>query len=71
MSDERYILECPQCGRVEGYRPDFSGEDDPFGVTSADSLIEEEIVSTPAGPAMRLRCPRCGRWVDPKRARPA
>jgi hypothetical protein len=69
MSEERYILECPHCGRVEGY---VDMEDDEEGDAAlADSAIVEEEVQTREGPAMRVRCPRCGRWTRPDRARPA
>lgn len=67
--EEKYILNCPRCGRVEGYVPVSSGE--PDETPDSDSVIEEEVVHTPAGPAVRVRCPQCGQWVRPDRARPA
>ena len=68
--DERYVLNCPHCGQVEGYVPDAFDVDGP-GAAASDDVIEEEVVATPAGPATRIRCPRCGRWLRPDRARPA
>ena len=37
----------------------------------AETVIEEEAVHTPGGPAVRVRCPRCGQWIKPDQARPA
>ena len=68
--DEKYILQCPRCGRGEGYAPTdtFYADGDP---ESADELIEDESVMTRRGPARRVRCPRCGSWVSPDRVRPS
>lgn len=67
--EEKVVLNCPRCGRVEGYVPVAAGEDDDS--PESESIIEEEVVRTPAGPAIRVRCPQCGQWIKPDQARPA
>ena len=70
MTGEKYVVDCPDCGPVEGYAPTELDDDD-TGAADPETIIEEEVVRTPKGPARRLRCPRCGRWIPPDRARPA
>lgn len=70
MPNEKYSLNCPRCGRVEGVLPDLLGSDDEAAVT-ADAVISQEVVRTPSGvPGVRLRCPSCGQWVKADRAAP-
>ena len=70
MTDERYVLNCPRCGRVEGIVP---SEDvsDPGSPPVSDEDIELRQVETASGPTARVRCPRCGGWIVPDRVRPA
>ena len=67
--EEKYVLHCPRCGRVEGFVS--ASDDEPDETPEAEMLIEKEVVRTPSGPAVRLRCPRCGQWIRPDRAGPA
>ncbi|KPK82947.1 MAG: hypothetical protein AMJ81_08765 [Phycisphaerae bacterium SM23_33] len=70
MAEEKYVLNCPRCGRVEGYvSADVENEAD--SPPDPDMFIEEQVVRTPGGTATRVRCPRCGRWIKPDRAHPA
>ena len=46
-------------------------DDEPEELPDGEAVIEDDVVNTPAGPAVRVRCPRCGQWVKPDRARPA
>jgi uncharacterized C2H2 Zn-finger protein len=64
MATEKCILNCPRCGRVEGYLADEIP-----GILEADTLIAAETFTTDAGPATRLRCPTCGAWLEADRAR--
>lgn len=68
MTSERFVLHCPNCGQVPGVSP----SDDPDDVddVSSDDVIDEEVFESEAGPVARLRCPRCGRWVNPDLAEP-
>ena len=70
MTGEKYLLDCPDCGQVEGYVPSDFDEDE-RAPADPDMIIEEDVVRTSAGPATRVRCPRCGRWIRPDRAHPA
>ncbi|MFW6153883.1 MAG: hypothetical protein ACOC95_01570 [Planctomycetota bacterium] len=62
MPLEMFTLQCPRCGRVEGY-PETEAAD-------ADVLVDEEALITqqeftsPGGPVTKCRCPQCGTWVD-------
>ena len=67
--EEKYVINCPRCGRVEGLVADSSEE--PGESPEAETLIEVDVIRTPAGPAIRMRCPRCGQWVKPDRVHPA
>jgi uncharacterized C2H2 Zn-finger protein len=69
VMEEKYVLHCPRCGRVEGFLA--GSNDEPDETPEAEGLIEKEVVRTPAGLAVRLRCPRCGQWIKPDRATPA
>jgi len=69
MGEEKYVLNCPRCGPVEGIVP---GRDaDERGLPEGEVIIEEEVVQTAGGTTTRVRCPRCGGWVKPDRVRPA
>ncbi len=70
MSEQKYILNCPKCGRVEGFLPDANEGYDQASAT-AETVIEEEVVHTPEGVTTRLRCPQCGSWVRPDQVGPA
>ena len=68
MSGDRYILDCPKCGRVEGFAP---GDDDyDEGGAEAEAVIDVDVIPTADGPATRVRCPVCGLWLRADRARP-
>jgi len=69
MQEEKYVLNCPRCGRVEGYIA--SATDDEDAGPESDALITEQHVRAVNGPATRMRCPRCGTWINPDRIRPA
>ena len=69
VKGEKYVLNCPRCGPVVGLVSDAS--DEPGEGPEAETVIEEEVVDTPGGPAVRVRCPRCGQWIKPDQARPA
>lgn len=70
MSPERYVINCPRCGRVEGLI-ESDIDDDPDSMPEAESLIVEQVVRTPSGNYTRVRCPRCGSWIRPSGSRPA
>ena len=71
MPDEKYTLNCPRCGRVEGVLPVLLEEDEEAAPV-ADAVISQEEVLTRSGvPAVRLRCPNCGQWLKADRAAPA
>lgn len=70
MATEKYILSCPSCGPVEGYIFDELPEDrqrEERGILESDALILAETLDTDNGPAVRLRCPRCGSWIHADR----
>lgn len=64
---DRLILHCPRCGRVEGYLP-AEDEEQPPG--AGEQEIEEETFEGFHGPQMRVRCPKCGQWLETKREEP-
>lgn len=70
MLGERFILNCPACGKVEGYMPPETEE---MGGATEDpeAIIVEEVVATSGGITSRVRCPRCGRWTEPSRVSPS
>jgi predicted RNA-binding Zn-ribbon protein involved in translation (DUF1610 family) len=70
MTEEKYILNCPDCGQVEGFVGDLN-PDEEDDLPQAEMTIEQRTVLTPTGPETRLRCPACGRWLQGDRARPA
>lgn len=70
MAEEKYVLNCPHCGQVEGF-VSVDAQDEAELPPDSEMFIEEEVVRTPSGTTTRLRCPRCGRWVKPDRVRPA
>ncbi len=70
MTQQKYALYCPKCGRVEGFVPESSDEGGDDGIGEADEVISEEVVRTPSGTSLRVRCPRCGGWVKGDRVRP-
>lgn len=63
MNGEKYVINCPHCGKVEGY---LNNPIDPEDVQPADA--EEEIIAetfeTQGHPVTEVRCPKCGRWLD-------
>jgi len=63
-----YRLERPHCGWVEGDSATQVGDADV--TVDADSLIEEQEFSSPAGPVPKCRCPQCGTWVSADRVEP-
>lgn len=70
MADEKYVLNCPHCGPVEGFvATDLQEQAD--SPPDSETFIEEEVVRTPVGTSSRVRCPRCGRWIKPDQIRPA
>jgi ribosomal protein S27AE len=73
MTGDKYILDCPRCGKVEGFAPvEVEEEDRDLGPETADTTIEQEEFEQPGHlPTTRLRCPRCGTWVPADRATPA
>jgi hypothetical protein len=50
MSPEKYVLNCPRCGRVEGLI-ESDIEDDPDSLPEAEHVIAEEVVRTASGRA--------------------
>ena len=70
MAQETYIIDCSVCGEVPGYVR-LGPEDDLTGGPTAEGVVDEDEVETTRGPADRVRCPKCGRWVDRARVRPA
>ena len=69
MPGEKYLVNCPTCGPVEGYlTSDFEEEDDAL---EADVAIEEATVQAAHGATSRVRCPRCGKWLPADRVSPA
>ncbi len=71
MPHEKYVLNCPKCGRIEGFIDDALGDEEDEAPSESDLEIEEEVVRTPRGTTTRVRCPRCGGWVKSDRAAPA
>ena len=68
--DEKYVIQCPHCGVIEGYRP-LDSEDVELPPGSEDLVVEDEVFETPEGPRTRVRCPRCGQWLKEDSAHPA
>ena len=68
MTNQRYVLHCPSCGRVPGVAP--SEDPDDRADASSDDVIEEQVFESASGPVTRVRCPRCGRWVSSDLAEP-
>ena len=71
MTELKYVLNCPDCGRVEGFLAAVHAEEDDDAGLEPEMVIEQHVVKTPTGVTTRFRCPRCGRWVQSDRARPA
>ncbi len=71
MTDEKWCLDCPHCGKVEGYAPAEREEEQETQPEESDSVIEEDVFETTSGPSPRVRCPRCGRWMSADRVGPA
>ncbi len=71
MGQEKYVVNCPGCGRVEGFVSSVNGYDDEEDSPEAEMSIEQQDVRTSGGQSTRIRCPRCGRWLQPDRIRPA
>ena len=71
MSQEKYALNCPKCGRVEGFVDSALADDEDDIVADSEVEIEEEVVRTASGTTTRVRCPRCGGWVKSDRLGPA
>lgn len=69
MNGEEYILDCPECGPVQGFGPAEYYEEHDLG-GDMDMAIEEDAVRTPVGLATKVRCPECGLWVDADRVSP-
>jgi predicted RNA-binding Zn-ribbon protein involved in translation (DUF1610 family) len=65
---DRFILHCPQCGKVEGYWPSDLDEDQTPG--SGDQEIEEQVFESVHGPVTKVRCPNCGQWLETTREQP-
>ncbi|MFW6061208.1 MAG: hypothetical protein ACOC93_00215 [Planctomycetota bacterium] len=64
---QRYSLDCPRCGRVEGVGQ--TGVEDL--ASTPEETIEERLVEDLEGhPERKVRCPRCGTWVEADRAHP-
>mgnify|MGYP001235139588 CR=1 FL=1 len=72
MLDEKYVVDCPACGRVEGYLagPTRLGND-PNEPDDAENVIDSEVFEGVHGPISRVRCPKCGAWVPPDCVWPA
>ena len=62
---DKLVLNCPRCGKVEGYFPSEEGEDQPPG--TLDEELEEQVFESVHGPKTRVRCPKCGQWLSPDR----
>jgi len=70
MIGEKFIIDCPRCGRVEGFIPDMD-EDLNSTPGDADTDIEEQEFTQEGHPMRRIRCPQCGNWLTGDRSRPA
>jgi hypothetical protein len=68
VADQRYVLHCPHCGRVPGVAP--VADPDDTSDASSDDVIDEQTFESSGGPVTRVRCPRCGRWVNSDLAEP-
>ncbi len=68
MTGERFVLHCPTCGKVSGVAPTTDPDD--IDDVSSEDAIAEEVFESEAGPVSRVRCPRCGRWLNPDLAEP-
>ncbi len=71
MNGEKYIIRCPRCGDVEGYVAACGEDEDDTGPGDADGDTEAVAFETEGHPITRIRCPRCGSWLNPEMARPA
>jgi ribosomal protein S27AE len=70
MSEEKFIISCPNCGPVEGYLSSDQDQEQEEIQESSEDLIEEQVFDLEGLPVTRLRCPRCGRWVPADQAAP-
>ena len=61
--EERYLIRCPNCGPIEGTLPENNYERD-TGPETSDEEIETEEFETQGHPITKVRCPKCGAWLD-------
>ncbi len=66
--DEKYVVECPHCGKVEGYLPNDMDDRD-VAPGEGDTEIIEQTFEIPHA-TERVQCPQCGRWLSPDRVHP-
>ena len=65
---DRFVMDCPRCGKVEGFIATDTDEDTP--PDSPDEEVEEQTFESVHGPVTRVRCPRCSQWLDVDREHP-
>ncbi len=71
MDLEKYIIDCPSCGKVEGYiQPQQEDYEEESGVGDVDEETVEETFESKGHPVEKVRCPRCGTWLAANRAGP-
>ena len=71
MQGELFIIDCPRCGRIEGYAPAEEDDVDPAVGDEDESADEVEFFDRDGKPIHKIRCPRCGGWVQPERTQAA
>lgn len=69
---EKYVIQCPKCGPVEGYASlDSDYDESECGPGDADLEIVEEVFDSAGHPVHKVQCPQCGTWLAADRAVPA
>ena len=69
MQGEIFIINCPRCGPVEGYAPTDEDAVEPAMGDEEVVADEQEFFARDGVPVHKIRCPRCGGWVEPERTK--
>ena len=69
MQGEIFIINCPRCGRLEGYAPTEEDTLEPALGDEDAAADEQEFFARDGHLVHKIRCPRCGGWVEPERTK--